>query len=191
MKKHRKRDRKRDGKSSNRISGRRLPRPRGKGAFRHPQLGMSKYGLRRRADALAECIRLYPRDVALGLAARDEAGWHFGRLYLIGAINMYQYAAAQRLDWVTRRYRRMLVRVGHVSAVDPSSVGGTGASGEDLSEEAQRRMAKARRDYDQMYDILGDCPGQVREAVVGALERDALEDLDLLRQGLDALAVVV
>lgn len=85
----------------------------------------------------------------------------------------------------------MLVRVTHVSAVDPASAGGTRTSGEDLSEEAQRRMAKARRDYDQMYDILGECPSLVREAVVGALERDALADLDLLRQGLDALSVVV
>ncbi len=151
---------------------------------------MSKYGLQRRADQLARVILLYPRDVALGLAARDEAGWHFGRLYLIGAINMYQYAAAQRLDWVTRRYRRMLVRVTHVGAVDPASTGG-GKSAEDLSEEAQRRMAKARRDYDQMYDILGECPDGVREAVVGALERDAVTDLSMLRQGLDALGIVV
>ena len=147
--------------------------------------------LRRRADALAEVIRVYPGDVALGLAARDEAGWHFGRLYLIGAIDTHQYAAAQRLDWVTRRYRRMLVRVTHVSAVDPASAGGTRTSGEDLSEEAQRRMGKARRDYDQMYDILKDCPAGVREAVVGTLERDALTDLSMLRQGLDALSVVV
>ena len=187
MKKHRKKHR----KSSNRVSGRTSPRARGPRVRGHPRLGLSSYGLQRRADSLAECIRLYPRDVALGLAARDEAGWHFGRLYLIGAINVYQYAAAQRLDWVTRRYRRMLVRVTHVSAVDPASAGGTSASGEDLSEEAQRRVGKARRDYDQMYDILGECPGRVREAVVGALERDALADLDLLRQGLDALTVVV
>jgi len=186
VKKHRKRAR----KSSKRTSSGRLPRARAARTGEPGGLGPSKYMLRRRADALAEVIRVYPGDVALGLAARDEAGWHFGRLYLIGAINMYQYAAAQRLDWVTRRYRRMLVKHGHVSAVDTASAG-TRTSGEDLSEEAQRRMGKARRDYDQMYDILSDCPAGVREAVVGTLERDALTDLDLLRQGLDALAVVV
>ena len=182
---------KKSRKSSKRVSGAGLPRPRAARTGDPGRLGLSEYGLQRRADALAEVIRVYPGDVALGLAARNEAGWHFGRLYLIGAIDTHQYAAAQRLDWVTRRYRRMLVRVTHVSAVDPSSAGGTRTPGEDLSEEAQRRVGKARRDYDQMYDILSDCPAGVRDAVVGTLERDALTDLDLLRQGLDALAVVV
>ena len=83
----------------------------------------------------------------------------------------------------------MLSRYSHASASDPAGTGGKVVT-EDLSEAAQRRFARARRDYDQVMGILGGCSGSVREAVLAALERDEVTDLSLLRQGLSALTVV-
>ena len=164
-------------------------RMRAAGTERSRRLGPSEYTLRRRADGLEECLHLYPTAIAMDLAHREEAGWHFGRLYLVGAIDRYQYYAAQRLARVVWRYRRMLSRYSHASASDPAGAIAKGVT-EDLSEAAQRRFARARKDYDQVMGILDGCSDLVRGAVMAALERDEVADLSLLRQGLTALTVV-
>lgn len=176
-------------KSPNRRSRARRSRPRAAGTERSKRQGPSEYTLRRRADGIEACLHLYPTAVAMDLAHREEANWHFGRLYLVGAIDRYQYFAAQRLARVVWRYRRMLSRYSHASASDPSQTGGK-ADTEDLSEAAQRRFARAQRDYEQMMGVLDDCSDLVREAVLGALERDEVTDLSLLKQGLTALTAV-
>lgn len=181
--------RKRSKKSPRRKSRGRHPRPRAAGTERSARLGPSEYTLRRRAESLEACLNLYPTGVAMDLAHREEASWHFGRLYLVGAIDRYQYFAAQRLARVVWRYRRMLSRYSHASASDPARTGGK-ASEEDLSEAAQRRFARARKDYEQMMGILDGCSDLVREAVLAALERDEVTDLSLLQRGLTALTAV-
>lgn len=184
-----KKQRKRSRKSPKRRSGAGHSHPRVSGSERSGRLGPSEYTLRRRAEGLEACLNLYPTAVAMDLAHREEASWHFGRLYLVGAIDRYQYYAAQRLSRVVWRYRRMLSRYSHASASDPSATGGK-ASEEDLSEAAQRRFARAQRDYEQVMGILDGCSDLVREAVLGALERDEVTNLSLLRQGLSALTAV-
>ena len=181
--------RKRSKKSPRRRSRGSFPRTRAVGTERTKRQGPSEYTLRRRADGIEACLSLYPTAVAMDLAHREEASWHFGRLYLVGAIDRYQYFAAQRLARVVWRYRRMLSRYSHASASDPGATGGK-AGAEDLSEAAQRRFARAQRDYEQTMGILDGCSDLVREAVLAALERDEVTDLSLLQRGLTALTAV-
>lgn len=154
------------------------------------RMTISPYVLQKRVRALAECIRLYPDEVAEGLAKRDEAGWCFGQLYLIGAIDMIQYSAAKQLDQIVRRYKRLLHRHGLVEArdIERAMLTGSGSSGEDLSDQAIKTAERIYDDYKVSHDKLTSAGRHVREAMFSALEKDRVSDLTLIRIGLDALS---
>lgn len=157
--------------------------------------GPSDYTLRRRADELIKCIKLYPEGVALSLAERDEAGWHFGRLYLVGAIDRHQKWAAERLDRTVSTYRRLLNRHSIVKsntgqALNKMLSSSKGSGSEDLSPQAEKRFRKAEEEYDKVIGVLDDRGEKVKEAIMRALEYDEITDLDLIREGLDAIRTV-
>lgn len=160
--------------------------PVGRKPLAEPRVSPSEYAILRRADALAECIRLYPNDVAYGLASREEAGWHFGRLFLIGAIDKFQYIAAERLDQVTRRYKHLLNKYSLLKISNWESVGG--ASPEDLSPAASKRFEKVSKEYHIYQDALKECGPEVQQAVMEALDKDAMTDLVHLKRGLDIIS---
>lgn len=153
------------------------------------RLGISEYSLRRRADRLAKVISQYPDLVARGLASRDEAAWEFGRLYLVGAITREQKDAADELDRVTKRYRRMLKRYGHLQAANLEQIGGRAAS-ENLSPQALNSFERAQKKYDEVYGRFNGCSEKSKEEVLKTLEEDTFTDLAALREGLDALTYV-
>ena len=160
--------------------------PLGRRTLAEPRVAPSEYGLRRRADALAECIRLYPNEVAYGLSRHEEAGWHFGRLFLIGAIDKFQYIAAERLDQVTRRYKHLLNKYSLMKISNWESVGG--ASPEDLSPAASKRFQKVSKEYHIYQDALKECGPEVQYAVMEALDKDTMTDLGHLKRGLDVIS---
>ena len=158
----------------------------GRKPLAEPKVPPSEYGLRRRADALAKCIRLYPNEVVYGLARHEEAGWHFGRLFLIGAIDKFQYIAAERLDQATRRYKHLLNKYSLMKISNWESFGG--ASPEDLSPAASRRFQKVSKEYHIYQDALKECGPEVQHAVMEALDKDTMTDLGHLKRGLDVIS---
>lgn len=146
----------------------------------------NEYTLERRAEKLAQVIKLYPNEVARGLAERPDAGWHFGRLYLVGAIDGVQRDAARKLDRVAREYQKTLHRYSSLRALDPMKVGGHSA--EDLSPAAEKRFLRIKEQYDWMLERLTKQGEDVKTAVMDALKKDEVTDLALIRKGLDALS---
>ena len=160
---------------------------RAKGKYEAP--AVRAYELQHRERALLELMSRYPNHLVRRMAVRQEASWHFGRLYLVGALDHDQYNAAVYLETVTKTYESMLARYGHVHAaqLDRSS----GSSVEDLSASAQKKMARAKKNYEEVYGVLGECEGKVKEALLNTLRRDTISDLDMLRRGLTLLSVGV
>lgn len=177
---------------------RRLNKRRRQSRQRHPlritsSREQSDYGggpredtLKHRAAALAEIIQAYPQQIAFGLASREESGWIYGRLYLVGAINYDQRIAAERLNKSVVTYRRLLRR-GQLRAANIEAIRvGTGEV-EDLSIVAEKAFERASAEYDRRISALKECGENVFYAVMESLETDRLTDLDLIRRGLDAL----
>jgi hypothetical protein len=148
--------------------------------------GPNDITLSKRAQALAACIRIYPDQLALGLARQEEAGWCFGRLYLVGAIDMQQYGAAKRLDRVVSRYKRDLHRHGLIKTSTYDFFVGGGPP-EDLSDVAVSLSDRISQDYMALCRKLDRCGDGVRQIVFEVLEQDILRDLMMLRNGLNAL----
>ena len=138
---------------------------------------------------MLDLMKRYPNDFVRKMATKQEASWHFGRLFLIGAIDQDQYNAAVYLETVTRTYLSMLARYGHVHAAQLDRSSGTPV--EDLSSSAQKRMARAKKKYEEVYAVLDECEPKVKLAVVKTLNEDALTDITLLRRGLTVLSVFV
>lgn len=151
--------------------------------------GPNEYTVRQRARKLSEIITAYPQHIALGLASRDEAGWIFGRLYLVGVINVEQRIAAEALLRISTLYKKMLNRYygSHTSNSFGEIVRVDGKSEEDLSELAEKRFEKVRREYNRVITLLRESGDHVSRAVLIALETDSPTDLLLIRKGLDAL----
>lgn len=147
---------------------------------------LNEYAVRHRAVKLSQIISAYPQDIAYGLARKDEAGWHFGRLYLVGAIDLQQYSASKDFDRTVRQYKRMLHRYPDAFARNYEHVGG--GSSEDLSEPVLKRCVNAYERFFDLYNKLDECGLEVKDALFAALEKDAIIDLELLRRGLDALS---
>ena len=143
------------------------------------------YELQHREEGLLDLLRSYPNQIVRSLAMRPEAGWHLGRLYLVGAIEWKHYSAAVYLDRVTRAYEKMLRRYGHVRAARLEKMDAPTA--EDLSKSAQKKFDNARKKYDRVYGILDQCGTDVRKAVVDALREDAHTDLTLILRGLTVI----
>jgi len=152
-------------------------------------LPVRAYELQNREECLLDLLRSYPNHVIRGLAERPEAEWHFGRLYLVGAISRSQYEAADYLDRVTRTYERMLRQYGHLRASNAEKTEGKAL--EDLSKSAQKKFKRARKRYEDVYNTLTQCGNDVHKAVVDALRKDAKTDLDLIRRGLGVLSIGV
>ncbi len=145
-----------------------------------------EFQLQEREKKLLELLDLYPNQVVRGLAVRPEAEWHYGRLYLVGALSKDQYDAACSLDKITRTYRLMIKRYGHVKAAKHEP--GSGATREDLSLSAEKKMRKVNEKYREMYGALKECGPKIEKAVIDTLEYDKQSDLELLRNGLSILA---
>lgn len=134
-----------------------------------------------------DLLQTYPSQILRGLAKRPEAEWHFGRLYLVGALTGDQYEAACYLDRVTRTYEKMLMKYGHLRASNMERTGG--ASQEDLSQSAQKKYQRAKRRHDEIYTILAQCGTAVCTAIVDALRKETKTDLELIHRGLTVITV--
>ena len=113
------------------------------------------YELQHRERELLDLLETYPSQMIRRLATQQEAEWHYGRLYLIGVITRDQYEAAEHLSKVTRNYETMLRRYGHVRASGHEKF--TSTTAEDLSLSAQKKFARVKKKYDNVYDILKAC----------------------------------
>lgn len=148
---------------------------------------MSVHSLHRRAELMAVYLRNYPEDLARKLSASSHAGWPFGRLFLIGAISLEQYEAAQLLDRTVSKYRVLL---NTYSSVRTTNYGQrvSGSSVEDLSPAAQEAFRRAKEAHDRAIKSLMDAGSDVHRSVVSLLEDTGhLPALYLIRRGLDAL----
>ena len=147
------------------------------------------YELQYREQALLNLLETYPNQMLRKLAEQPEAEWHYGRLYLIGAITRDQYEAAFYLSKVTRSYEIMLQRYGHVRASGHEKF--SSPTVEDLSLSAQKKFARAKKRYDEVYDILKACGKDVEGAIISTLRKDEKSSLELLRRGLTVLATTI
>ena len=147
------------------------------------------YELQHREQELLDLLEIYPNQIIRRLATRQEAEWHYGRLYLIGAITRDQYEAANYLSKITRSYETMLVRHGHVgsSGYEKSA----SPSVEDLSLSAQKKFARVKKKYDNVYDILKACGKDVETAIINTLRKDEKCNIELLRRGLTVLSTTI
>ena len=148
-----------------------------------------EFMLQERERSLLDLMERYPGQIVRGLALRNEAEWHYGRLYLVGAITKQQYEAATYLDKTTRAYRMMIRRYGHVQASKYEQ--GAGSTNEDLSDSVIKRCKKIKKRYDLVYGALKECGDKVEMAVTETLEKDISADLDLLRRGLSVIAAFI
>ena len=152
-------------------------------------VGPKQEMLSHRASRIAEIIVAYPNQIAKGLAEREEAGWIFGRLYLVGVIDRDQKVAAERLIWAVSTYRRMLNKYYGVKAadLDLAFMRGDGPPSEDLSDQMEKKFSKIKAEYDTKMNLLLSCGETTARAVLDAWEFDSLTNLAMLRQGLDTL----
>ncbi len=147
------------------------------------------YELQHRELALLDLLETYPNQMIRRLATRQEAEWHFGRLYLVGVITRDQYEAAENLSKVTRSYETMLHRSSGVQASGHEKFGSP--STEDLSLSAQKKFAKVKKKYDIVYNILRACGKDVEKAVINTLRKDEKSSIELLRRGLTVLSTTI
>ena len=147
------------------------------------------YELQHREDALLNLLETYPNQMIRRLAMQQEAEWHYGRLYLIGAITRDQYEAATYLSKITHTYEIMLRRYGHVRASGHEKF--TSPTTEDLSLSAQKKFARVKRKYDRVYSILKACGKDVEVAIINTLRRDDKSNIELLRRGLTVLSTTI
>lgn len=145
------------------------------------------FELQHRERALLGLMQRYNGYLVRNLAEQQDARWCYGMLYLIGVINREQYEAAKRFEQDTKVYESMLVRYGIVKGSSYEKT--SGASVEDLSQSAQKRMKRAKVRYDGVYGVLKECGDEVRKAIVDTLRNDKVSDIDLIRQGLTALSL--
>ena len=150
------------------------------------KLVIREYQLQEREQKIMHLLDSFPNKIVRGLAMRSEAEWHYGRLYLVGAITKDQYDAANSLDRITRSYRMMIKRYGHVKAAKHEA--SSGSTTEDLSLSAQNKMEKVQKKYNEMYGVLKECGEEIEKAIIDALEKDEQTDLELIRDGLTVLA---
>lgn len=147
------------------------------------------YELQHREQALLNLLEIYPNQIIRKLANQQEAEWHYGRLYLIGAITRDQYEAAAYLSKVTHGYEMMLKRYGHARASGYEKV--TSPTTEDLSKSAQKKFARIKKKYDNVYSILKACGKDVEAAIINTLRKDEKSDIELLRRGLTVLSTTI
>ncbi len=147
------------------------------------------YELQHREQELLNLLETYPNQIIRRLATQQEAEWHFGRLYLIGAITGDQYEVATYLSKVTRNYETMLRHYGHVGASGYEKF--TSPSTEDLSLSAQKKFARVKKKYDNVYNILKACGKDVETAIINTLRKDDKSDIELLRRGLTVLSTTI
>ena len=147
------------------------------------------YELQHREKALLELLKTYPNQMIRRLSTRQEAEWHYGRLYLVGVITRDQYEAAEHLSKVTRNYETMLHRSSGVQASGHEKF--TSPTTEDLSLSAQKKFARVKKKYDIVYSILKACGKDVEAAIISTLRKDEKSDIELLRRGLTVLSTAI
>ena len=147
------------------------------------------YELQHREQELLNLLEAYPNQIIRRLATQQEAEWHYGRLYLIGAITGSQYEAAAYLSKVTHEYEIMLRRYGHVRASGHEKL--TSPTIEDLSLSAQKKFARVKKKYDNVYSILKECGKDVEVAIINTFRKDEKSNIELLRRGLTILSTTI
>lgn len=147
------------------------------------------YELQHREKALLDLLETYPSQMIRRLATQQEAEWHYGRLFLVGVITRDQYEAAAYLSKVTRNYETMLRRYGHARASGYEKF--TSPTIEDLSLSAQKKFARVKKKYDNVYNILKACGKDVEMAIINTLRKDEKSNIELLRRGLTVLSVTI
>lgn len=147
------------------------------------------YELQHREQELLDLLEIYPNRIIRRLATQQEAGWHYGRLYLIGVLTRDQYEAANHLSKVTRSYDMMLRHYGHVRAAGYEKATSPGI--EDLSLSAQKKFARVKKKYDIVYNILKACGKDVETAIINTLREDEKSNVELLRRGLTVLSTTI
>ena len=150
---------------------------------------IKSYELQNRERALLDLLETYPNQMIRRLATQQEAEWHYGRLFLIGAITRHQYDAAANLSEVTHNYDIMLRRYGHVRASGHEKI--VSSTTEDLSKSAQKKFARVKKKYDNVYNTLKACGKDVEMAVINTLRKDEKSDIELLRRGLTVLSTTI
>ncbi len=147
------------------------------------------YELQHRERELLDLLETYPNQMIRRLSLQQEAEWHYGRLYLIGAITRDQYEAAAYLSKVTHNYEMILRRYGHVRASGHEKF--TSTTTEDLSLSAQKKFARVKKKYDNVYSILKACGKDVEVAIINTLRKDEKSNIELLRRGLTILSTTI
>ena len=147
------------------------------------------YELQHRERALLDLLETYPNQMIRRLATQQEAEWHYGRLYLIGAITRDQYEAAAYLSKVTHAYEIMLRRYGHVRASGHEKF--TSPTTEDLSKSAQKKFARIKKKYVPSLvaligSVLEDHLVKYHNNILGRnLEVQLSDKISHLKMGLD------
>lgn len=138
---------------------------------------------RQRSDLLCALICENPAYFAKELVLDQDAGWHVGRLYLVGLLTRRQKDAALRYRKAVAAYQAVLGIPKHPCAMDMNGVKGQSVE----SDKAHtRRFRRAKRVYETLHDALSAHGHDVVRAVTEAL-RENRTRLDLLKIGLDAL----
>ena len=141
-----------------------------------------------RTRELLRVLNAYP-DVKLlsGLAKCRDAEWHFGRLYLIGAITKTQLESASQAASVIEAYNKSIYPGGEPSSVDYAKVGRS--STEDISKRAENKQLQLKRKVQRVLRILHENEDHVRSAFFQALQGDLKVPLKHLREALDSLSM--
>ena len=132
-----------------------------------------------RRQKMAEVISLYPDKFARIYERHQDSVWLIGRLFIAGVITREQRDAAEQYQRVARNYE-MLLEGPRVSTLRDG-----GKSLED-EESYTKRFKRTKRRYETMHHALMEQGMDVAKAVAQVL-RDEHADIQLLKQGLDAL----
>lgn len=168
-------------------------RPRKKSAERYdsglpkPEMvGPTAETLARRSERLCHLIARNPQKFAAPLVIDPDAGWHIGRLYLVGLLTVRQKDAADRYRKAIAAYEAVLDAPAKPRALDMNRVVGQVPEDEDVQ---TRRFKRAKRTYDRMHDALSAHGYDMVRCVTEAL-REQEVSLDMLRLGLNSLDAV-
>lgn len=158
-------------------------RPDGKPAWEPTPAGPTEEMKRRRADLLCPLVCANPAHFVRELVLDPEAGWHIGRLFLVGLLTVRQKDAALRYRKAVAAYEAVLGAPKRPCGLDIDRVSGQSTEGDKAY---TRRFRRAKRAYEALHDALSAHGHSVVRAVTEALRENEVR-LDLLRTGLDAL----
>lgn len=168
-------------------------RPRKMDAKRQPDgrvkpevVGPSKEMLDRRIEVLSAMIAEYPQKFAASMALDADAGWHIGRLYLVGQLSQRQKDAADRFRRVSRAYESVLGGLGAPQQPHALDMNRTAGLSNEDDAAYTKRFKRAKAAYERLQLAVSVHGHDVMRAVAGALRGEVVR-LDWLRKGLDSI----